>query len=130
VIIQVPRFKLTGKRVFQVAPIHPHFELIGWSEPKVIARFSSWRSFCVVQPDDAEAAVMAWMALLLGPGCGWSSSERREAVCGRALAARKGARVTLTDMRETIDEAESMRAGGSSSSSVGHRPETLCRRPT
>jgi phospho-N-acetylmuramoyl-pentapeptide-transferase len=39
VVIQVASFKLTGKRVFRMAPIHHHFELIGWSEPKVIARF-------------------------------------------------------------------------------------------
>ena len=39
VIIQVASFKLTGQRVFKMAPIHHHFELVGWSEPKVIARF-------------------------------------------------------------------------------------------
>jgi phospho-N-acetylmuramoyl-pentapeptide-transferase len=39
VIIQVASFKLTGQRVFKMAPIHHHFELIGWSEPKVITRF-------------------------------------------------------------------------------------------
>ena len=39
VIIQVASFKLTGKRVFRMAPLHHHFELIGWSEPKVITRF-------------------------------------------------------------------------------------------
>jgi phospho-N-acetylmuramoyl-pentapeptide-transferase len=39
VIIQVGSFKLTGKRVFRMAPIHHHFELIGWSEPKIITRF-------------------------------------------------------------------------------------------
>jgi phospho-N-acetylmuramoyl-pentapeptide-transferase len=39
VIIQVASFKLTGRRVFKMAPLHHHFELIGWSEPKVIARF-------------------------------------------------------------------------------------------
>jgi phospho-N-acetylmuramoyl-pentapeptide-transferase len=39
VAIQVASFKLTGKRVFKMAPLHHHFELIGWSEPKVIARF-------------------------------------------------------------------------------------------
>lgn len=39
VIIQVASFKLTGKRVFKMAPLHHHFELIGWSEPKVITRF-------------------------------------------------------------------------------------------
>ncbi len=39
VIIQVASFKLTGKRVFQMAPIHHHFELKGWKESKVIVRF-------------------------------------------------------------------------------------------
>jgi phospho-N-acetylmuramoyl-pentapeptide-transferase len=39
VIIQVGSFKLTGKRVFRMAPIHHHFELAGWQEPKVIMRF-------------------------------------------------------------------------------------------
>ena len=39
VIIQVGAFKLTGHRVFRMAPLHHHCELIGWSEPKVISRF-------------------------------------------------------------------------------------------
>ena len=39
VIIQVFSFKLTGKRVFRMAPIHHHFELKGWPEPRVIVRF-------------------------------------------------------------------------------------------
>jgi phospho-N-acetylmuramoyl-pentapeptide-transferase len=39
VIIQVASFKLTGRRVFKMAPIHHHFELKGWAEPKVIVRF-------------------------------------------------------------------------------------------
>ena len=39
VIIQVGAFKLTGQRVFKMAPLHHHCELIGWSEPKVITRF-------------------------------------------------------------------------------------------
>jgi phospho-N-acetylmuramoyl-pentapeptide-transferase len=39
VIIQVGSFKLTRKHVFKMAPLHHHFELIGWSEPKVISRF-------------------------------------------------------------------------------------------
>ncbi len=39
VMIQVSSFKLTGKRVFKMAPIHHHFELKGWPEPKVIVRF-------------------------------------------------------------------------------------------
>ena len=40
VILQVGYFKLTrGKRLFRMAPLHHHFELKGWSEPKVIVRF-------------------------------------------------------------------------------------------
>jgi phospho-N-acetylmuramoyl-pentapeptide-transferase len=39
VIIQVGSYKLRGKRVFLMAPIHHHFELKGWAEPKVIVRF-------------------------------------------------------------------------------------------
>ncbi|MDB6046941.1 MAG: phospho-N-acetylmuramoyl-pentapeptide-transferase [Gammaproteobacteria bacterium] len=39
VILQVASFKLTGKRIFKMAPIHHHFELKGWAEPKVIVRF-------------------------------------------------------------------------------------------
>jgi phospho-N-acetylmuramoyl-pentapeptide-transferase len=39
VIIQVISFKTTGRRVFKMAPIHHHFELKGWPEPRVIVRF-------------------------------------------------------------------------------------------
>ncbi len=39
VIMQVASFKLTGKRIFRMAPIHHHFELKGWPEPKIIVRF-------------------------------------------------------------------------------------------
>lgn len=39
VIIQVTSYKLTGKRVFRMAPIHHHFELKGWPEPRIIVRF-------------------------------------------------------------------------------------------
>ena len=39
VIIQVASFKLTGKRVFRMAPIHHHFEQLGWTEPQVVIRF-------------------------------------------------------------------------------------------
>ena len=38
VILQVATYKLTGKRVFRMAPIHHHFELLGWPEPRVIVR--------------------------------------------------------------------------------------------
>mgnify|MGYP001187288915 FL=1 len=39
VILQVGSFKLTGKRIFRMAPLHHHFELKGWPEPRVIVRF-------------------------------------------------------------------------------------------
>ncbi len=39
VIIQVASFKMTGRRIFRMAPLHHHFELKGWAEPKVIVRF-------------------------------------------------------------------------------------------
>jgi len=39
VVIQVASFKMTGQRVFKMAPLHHHFEKSGWSEPKIIARF-------------------------------------------------------------------------------------------
>ncbi len=46
VIIQVASFKLTGKRVFKMAPIHHHFEKLGWSEPTVVIRF--WIIACIL----------------------------------------------------------------------------------
>jgi phospho-N-acetylmuramoyl-pentapeptide-transferase len=39
VVLQVASFRLTGKRIFRMAPIHHHFELKGWAEPKIIVRF-------------------------------------------------------------------------------------------
>jgi phospho-N-acetylmuramoyl-pentapeptide-transferase len=39
VMLQVVSFKLTGKRIFRMAPLHHHFELKGWPEPRVIVRF-------------------------------------------------------------------------------------------
>jgi phospho-N-acetylmuramoyl-pentapeptide-transferase len=39
VIVQVISFKLTGKRVFRMAPIHHHFEQLGWSESQIVIRF-------------------------------------------------------------------------------------------
>jgi phospho-N-acetylmuramoyl-pentapeptide-transferase len=39
VMVQVTSFKLTGKRVFKMSPIHHHFELLGWKEPKIVFRF-------------------------------------------------------------------------------------------
>lgn len=46
VILQVASFKLTGKRIFKMAPIHHHFELKGWPEPRIIVRF--WIITCIL----------------------------------------------------------------------------------
>ncbi|MEJ0063062.1 MAG: phospho-N-acetylmuramoyl-pentapeptide-transferase [Alphaproteobacteria bacterium] len=46
VIIQVASFKLTGKRVFKMAPLHHHFEKLGWSEPTIVIRF--WIIACIL----------------------------------------------------------------------------------
>jgi phospho-N-acetylmuramoyl-pentapeptide-transferase len=39
VIVQVVSFELTGKRVFRMAPIHHHYEQLGWTEPTIVIRF-------------------------------------------------------------------------------------------
>jgi phospho-N-acetylmuramoyl-pentapeptide-transferase len=39
VIVQVASFKLTGKRIFRMAPLHHHFEQLGWTEPQIVIRF-------------------------------------------------------------------------------------------
>jgi len=39
VILQVGSYKLTGRRIFHMAPLHHHYELKGWPEPRVIVRF-------------------------------------------------------------------------------------------
>jgi phospho-N-acetylmuramoyl-pentapeptide-transferase len=48
VVIQVASFKVRGKRVFKMSPLHHHFELIGWSEPKIIARFLILALICAL----------------------------------------------------------------------------------
>lgn len=55
VIIQVTSFKLTGKRVFKMSPIHHHFELCGWKETKIVAVFSSITVICCLL-----AVVLFW----------------------------------------------------------------------
>lgn len=59
VILQVASFKLTGRRIFKMAPVHHHFELLGWSEGKVLRYF--WGA-CIL------LAVLGWFAL---PGWIW-----------------------------------------------------------
>jgi phospho-N-acetylmuramoyl-pentapeptide-transferase len=47
VVIQVISFKLTGRRVFRIAPLHHHFEMVGWSEVTIVARFWIIAGLCV-----------------------------------------------------------------------------------
>jgi phospho-N-acetylmuramoyl-pentapeptide-transferase len=48
VVIQVASFKLTGRRVFRMAPLHHHFELLGWAEITIVLRFWIIAGICVV----------------------------------------------------------------------------------
>jgi phospho-N-acetylmuramoyl-pentapeptide-transferase len=76
VIVQIGSFRLTGKRVFRCAPLHHHFQLLGWPESKIVARFWIVSALCamvglgalkinhVSQPSAASAvAVGGWPAL-------------------------------------------------------------------
>ena len=47
VILQVTSFKLRGKRVFRMAPLHHHFELLGWPEILIVVRFWIIQGVCV-----------------------------------------------------------------------------------
>ena len=107
VVIQVGYFKLSGgQRVFRMAPLHHHFELIGWSEPKVISRFVIVGDhFRVVQPDDVEAAMSR----------GSRSTENAVTVAG---AARSG-----------MAAAELLAGRGARRDAVGHA-HRCARRPT
>ena len=63
VIVQVISFKLTGKRVFRMAPIHHHYEQLGWNEPTIVIRF--WIVAVVLalaRPCHPEAAVTRMIA--------------------------------------------------------------------
>ena len=58
VIIQVTSFKLTGKRVFKMSPIHHHFELCGFSEKQIVTAFSVFSMLCSI------AAILLFKALM------------------------------------------------------------------
>ncbi len=60
VTIQVISFKLTGKRVFKMSPIHHHFELSGWSENKLVVAFFIASSVCAF----AGAGILAIVEVL------------------------------------------------------------------
>ncbi len=58
VMLQVGRYKLRKKRIFKMAPIHHHFELMGWSESKVIVTvLDPVAGVCAVRADDVETKI-------------------------------------------------------------------------
>ena len=72
VIVQVVSFKLTGKRVFRMAPIHHHFEHLGWTESQVVIRF--WIISLRAGADRAQFAEAALTAPQLAIcKSGWTS---------------------------------------------------------
>ncbi len=128
VIIQVISFKTTGKRVFKMSPLHHHFELIGWSEPKVITRFLIMaRALRPVQPHHVEAAVTA-----MAQGT-FSVDGRQVVVVGAArsglaaaeLLRKRGARVTLSESRPSFAESAALEAAGVRVETGGHQAATL-----
>ena len=116
---------MTGKRVFKMAPLHHHFELIGWSEPKVITRFVIVGDhFCVVQSDDVEAAVMA-MAFSVDGKSVTVAGAARSGIAAAELLTRRGARVTLSDTRAAVPEAERLTPLGVKLELGGHQAGTF-----
>ena len=113
VIIQVASFKLTGKRVFRMAPIHHHFEQLGWTEPQVVIRF--WIIAVVLaldRPLDAEAEVRMAIALthLRGRSIGVFGLARSGLATVRAAVAGGAAEVFVWDDKESArDEAGAAR---------------------
>ena len=90
VIIQVASYKMTGRRIFRMAPLHHHFELKGWPEPKVIVRF--WIITVILVLDrfgELEDPLMLATALTLASGRrrqGGAGLERKEPSVRNAAA--------------------------------------------
>ena len=116
VVIQVGSSRRPGQRVFRMAPLHHHFELSGWSEPKVITRF-------VIVAIIFALFSLATLKLQMTFS---TSNGKRVTVAGAArsglaaaeLLARRGARVTLSDSRA---EAAGSRAAASAGRRAGAR---------
>ncbi len=92
VILQVGSFKLRGKRIFKMAPLHHHFEQLGWAESKVIIRFwIAGPAAGIVRADDikTEMKVEGARAVVVGMA--------RSGVAAVELLMEQGARVTAVD---------------------------------
>src|SRR5262249_53794215 len=112
VIIQVLSFKLTGKRVFRMAPLHHHFELVGWKEPQIIIRF--WIVAFVFALFSPTPLKLRWVEAALeleGQGA-VVVGVARPGIGAAAFLARRGARVVAADRKpaaELSEEALSLR---------------------
>jgi len=110
VILQVASFKLTGRRIFRMAPIHHHFELKGWAEPKVIvALLDHQLSAGASRPVDTETAMSTdytkpLRAVVVGLGKTGYSVAR--------FLLSSGSRVALTDSRAAPPELARLQALG------------------
>jgi len=122
VVIQVASFKTTGKRVFRMAPLHHHFELIGWSEPE--GHFPAFVIVAIIfgcSFDDVEAQMT------------FDVKGKRVTVAGAArsglaaaeLLARRGADVTLSEARMEIPGAEALQRLGVRLEVGGHVTDTF-----
>jgi hypothetical protein len=76
-MLQVAFFKVFKRRIFRMSPIHHHFEMVGWAEPKIIVRFWILALIFASSPCRPEAAM---------------SADRPDLGAGRRLAARAGLR--------------------------------------
>ncbi len=96
VILQVASFKLRGKRIFKMAPLHHHFEKLGWTESKIITRF--WIVGLIhgaVRADDVETSMKLDGARVVVIGMATSG------VAAVELLLEKGARVRAVDEKAT-----------------------------
>ncbi len=98
VVLQVASFKTRGKRIFKMAPLHHHFEQLGWEESKVIARF--WIAGLVL----ALFALMPPTSMKLAGAEPVVVGMARSGLAAVELLIEKGARVTAADLNSARSE--------------------------
>src|SRR3546814_8032334 len=69
VIVQVASFKLTGKRVFRMAPLHHHFEKKGWAEPTIVIRFWIIASILALRSEEHTSELQSLMRISYAVFC-------------------------------------------------------------
>ncbi len=109
VILQVASYKLRRRRIFRMAPIHHHFELLGWPEPQIIVRFWILSILCAL--DGAVDAQVAMRQAFAGKKVLIIGARRTGAAVARYLAS-QGAAVRLSDRSATGFDDERLRLAG------------------